>query len=66
VSMQIEPEYKITYALTARDYAAMARALTRRPWHRSIVTMVLWLFCVWCLLVFSTNASSPLTMVMRC
>lgn len=61
--MQTEPKFQITYTLTAWDYAAMARALTRRPWQRSIVTMALWLFSVWCLLVFFTGLYNPVTMV---
>lgn len=61
--MQAEPKYQITYTLTARDYAAMARALTRRPWQRSIVTMVLWLVSVWCLLAFFTDVYNPITMI---
>lgn len=61
--MQAEPTFQITYTLTAWDYAAMARALTRRPWHRSIVTVVLWLFSVWCLLVFFTDLYNPLIMI---
>ncbi len=61
--MPDEPNYQITFTLTAWDYAAMARALTRRPWHRSIVTMVLWLFSVWCLLVFFTDLYNPITMI---
>jgi hypothetical protein len=60
--MQHEHKYRITYTLTARDYAAMASALTRRPWQRSIVTMVLWLFSVWCLLVFFTDLYNPVIM----
>jgi hypothetical protein len=55
--------FQITYTLTRRDYAAMARALTRRPWQRSLVTMVLWLFAVWCLMVFYTNVYNPVVMV---
>jgi len=61
--MQDEPKYQITYTLTRWDYAAMARALTRRPWHRSIVTMVLWLLSVWCLLVLFTDLYNPVTMI---
>jgi hypothetical protein len=61
--MQNEPKYQITYTLTRWDYAAMARALTRRPWHRSIVTMVLWLLSVWCLLVLFTDLYNPVTMI---
>ncbi|MEY9380458.1 hypothetical protein ABIA10_006391 [Rhizobium leguminosarum] len=61
--MHTDPRFKITYTLTAWDYAAMARALTRRPWQRSIVTVVLWLFSVWCLLVFYTDLYNPVTMV---
>lgn len=61
--MQTEPDFKITYTLTAWDYAAMARALSRRPWQRSIVTMVLRLFSVWCLLVFFTDLYNPMAMV---
>ena len=57
-----EPKFQTTYTLTAWDYAAMARGLTRRPWTRSMITMVLWLFAVWCLLVFSTNECNPVTM----
>lgn len=61
--MRAEPKYQITYTLKARDYAAMARALTRRPWQRSIVILVLWLFSVWCLLVFFTDVYNPVTMI---
>jgi hypothetical protein len=60
--MQTEPNFKIAYTLTAWDYAAMARALSRRPWQRSIVTIVLWLFSVWCLLAFYTDLYNPVTM----
>ncbi len=60
--MQAYPEFQIAYTMTRWDYAAMARALTRRPWQRSIVTMVLLLFAVWCLMVFSTNVYNPVTM----
>ncbi len=41
----------------------MARAIARRPWQRSIVTMALWLFSVWCLLVFFNDLYNPVTMV---
>jgi hypothetical protein len=57
-----ELKFETTYRLTAWDYAAMARALTRRPWQRSIITMILLLFSVWCLLVLSTDEYNPLTM----
>ncbi|MDP9734968.1 UNVERIFIED_ORG: hypothetical protein QE446_005111 [Rhizobium sp. SORGH_AS260] len=58
-----EPKYQITYTLTAWDYAAMARALTRRPWHRSVITLALWLLSVWCLLVFFTDLYNPVTLI---
>ncbi|WP_276121875.1 YcxB family protein [Pararhizobium qamdonense] len=61
--MPNESKYQITYTLTAWDYAAMARALTRRPWHRSIITLVLWLISVWCLLVLFTDLYNPVTMI---
>ncbi|KQT06782.1 hypothetical protein ASG68_24525 [Rhizobium sp. Leaf453] len=63
ISMQDEPNYQITFTLTRWDYAAVARALTRRPLHRSIVTMVLWLLSVCCLLVLFTDLYNPLIMI---
>jgi hypothetical protein len=64
--MQTEPNFKIAYTLTAWDYATMARALSRRPGQRSIVTIVLWLFSVWCLLAFYTDLYNPVTMTSEC
>lgn len=61
--MLADPGIQIRYTLTAWDYAAMARALTRRPWQRSLITLVLWVFSVWCLLVFFTDLYNPIVIV---
>ena len=58
--MQADPTFQITYTMTSRDYAAMARALTRRPLARSILTLVLWLCSAWCLVFLSTDVANPL------
>ncbi|MBB3461364.1 YcxB family protein [Rhizobium sp. BK377] len=54
--------FQITYTMTSQDYAAMTRALTRRPLPRSILTLALWLFSVWCLIVFLTDTYDPVVM----
>lgn len=61
--MQADRKFQITYTLTPWDYAAMTRAITRRPLQRSAVTLALWLFSVWCLLVLFTEIFNPITMV---
>jgi hypothetical protein len=60
--MQPETKFQITYTMTIWDYAAMTRAIARRPWQRSILTAVLWLFSVWCLLVLFTDVYDPVVM----
>jgi hypothetical protein len=56
-------KFQITYTMTPRDYTAMTRAVTRRPWQRRLITLALWLFSVWCLLVLFTDVFNPITMI---
>jgi hypothetical protein len=61
--MQADVKFQITYTMTSWDYAAMTRAITRRPWQRSILTLVLWLFSVWCVLALFNGIYNPAVMV---
>lgn len=61
--MQNGRKFHIAYTMTPWDYAAMTRAVTHRPWQRRMITLALWLFSVWCLLVLFTDGFNPITMI---
>ncbi len=56
-------KFEISYTITARDYAAMTSAITRRPLRKNLRTLVLLLFSVWCLIFFYTNVYNPIEMI---
>ena len=40
----------------------MTKAIARRPWERSVLTTLLWLFSVWCLVALFTDTYDPVVM----
>ncbi|CDZ34662.1 Hypothetical protein NGAL_HAMBI1145_24470 [Neorhizobium galegae bv. officinalis] len=60
--MQADRKFQITYTMTPWDYAAMTKAIARRPWQRGVLTTLLWLFSVWCLVALFTDTYDPVVM----
>ena len=60
--MEDNQQFAVTYKMTRWDYAAMSRAINRKPWSRGVIMIAVWLLVVWGLLAAMIHVYNPVYM----